>query len=275
MLDLHQAKVVAFLAAEKAGQFLRKNFGKHHKLIRKFGSDYATEDDLVSEKLITEVIKANFPHHQILTEESKTKQRHSDYQWVIDPLDGSVHYNRGVPIFCIGVALRYQGDLVLGVVYNPVTRQFFQAIKGQGAFLNNKKIRVSKTKSLKQANIYIETPEIKYAKQKRLNSQEFAEQLEDINYLITECASIESHRIGTWGLALVACGAFDTYIDFSNTTKLWDIASGCMLIKEAGGKVYELPAPEKGFVRICATNGLLDKELFRVLKTISYDKNKS
>ena len=269
MLDINQAKSVALLAAEKAGQHLRKNFGKQHKLIRKFAADYATEDDIIAEKLITEIIEANFPQHGILAEERKSFQSKSDYQWIIDPLDGSAHYNRGLPIFCVSIALRYKQKLVLGVIYNPITRQLFYAIKDQGAFLNSKKINVSKIKFLKKANIYIETPEIKFASQKELTKKKIAAQLKDINRLIINCAGVESHRLGSWGLALVAMGVFDAYLDFSNTTKLWDIASGCILVEEAGGKIYELPALQRGFVRICATNNLLDEELSQLLKTVN------
>lgn len=271
MLNLNQAKSVALLAAEKAGQHLRKNFGKQHKLIKKFAVDYATEDDIIAEKLIVKVIKANFPQHRILAEEKKSFQSKSDYQWIIDPLDGSAHYNRGLPIFCISIALRYKQKLVLGVVYNPITRQLFYATKDQGAFLNGKKINVSKIKSLKKASIYIETPEIKFASQKKLTEKIITAQLKDISRLIISCAGIESHRLGSWGLALVAMGVFDAYIDFSNTTKSWDVASGCILVKEAGGKAYELPALQRGFVRVCATNGLLDREISQLLKTVSLD----
>ena len=269
MLNLNQAKSVALLAAEKAGQHLRKNFGKRHKLIRKFADDYATEDDIIAEKLIIEIIKANFPQHKILAEEKKSFQGKSDYQWIIDPLDGSAHYNRGLPIFCVSIALRYRQKLVLGVVYNPITRQLFYAVKNQGAFLNDKKINVSKIKFLKKANIYIETPEIKFASQREPTEKRITTQIKDINCLVVNCASVESHRLGSWGLALVAMGAFDAYIDFSNTTKLWDVASGCILVREAGGKIYELPALKRGFVRICATNGLLDEEISHLLKTIN------
>jgi len=269
MLNLNQAKSVALLAAEKAGQHLQKNFGKQHKLIRKFATDYATEDDIIAEKLIVEVIKANFPQHRILTEEKKSFRGKSDYQWIIDPLDGSAHYNRGLPIFCISIALRYKQKLVLGVVYNPITRQLFYAMKDHGAFLNDRRINVSGIKFLKRANIYIETPEIKFASQKKLTEKRVTAQLKDINRLIINCAGIESHRLGSWGLSLVAMGVFDAYLDFSNTTKSWDVASGCMLVKEAGGKVYELPTLQRGFVCICATNGLLDEEISQLLKTVN------
>ncbi len=268
MQDLKQAKVVALLAAEKAGQHLRQAFGKRYKVLKKYGEDFATVHDLIAQKNIVQVIKANFPGHRIVTEEAKAGKSKSDYEWVIDPLDGSAHFNAGIPIFCISIALRYKGEIVLGVVYNPVTRQKFYAVKGQGAFLNNKKIKVSRTKSLKKARVYIETPEIKFASQKTQKTKDILDQLADINQLMTTCAGVESHRIGAWGLALVAMGAFDAYIDFSNSTKLWDVAAGCMLVREAGGQIYELPAPKRSFVRILGTNKLLDRELDDILKTV-------
>jgi myo-inositol-1(or 4)-monophosphatase len=135
-MDFEPYMQVAISAAEKGARILQMRFGNKSQVRKKAAEEIVTEADTESEKEIISAIRNNFPEHGILSEECGLKTGASDYKWIIDPLDGTVNFAHQVPICCISIALAFQDDIVLGIVFNPLTGEFFSAIKGRGAQLN-------------------------------------------------------------------------------------------------------------------------------------------
>src|SRR6056297_3496811 len=139
-------KKTALKAAKKAGQYILKNFHQVKKKDIKTKDNFAglaTKIDKTAEKIIKKIIIEKYPDHNILGEESGQSHKNSDYTWVIDPLDGTHNYLMGNPLFCTAIALTYKNEVILGVIYAPYLKELYWAEKGKGAYLNDKKIKVS------------------------------------------------------------------------------------------------------------------------------------
>lgn len=221
----------AYKAALAAGQILMDNFGKvkADEIRKKAATDFISFVDETSEKKIIEIIHSDFPDHGILAEESGSNKQKSSYRWIIDPLDGTTNYLHSIPIFAVSIALEFKGEIICGVVYNPLVNEMFWAEKGGGAFLNDLAISVSGTKSLSESFIATGFPfKIKHLLKKYLKVFEavFRE-------------SIGARRIGAAAidLAYVACGRFDGFWEIGLNP--WDIAAGIIIIEEAGGTVTD------------------------------------
>jgi len=132
-MDLGSFKQVAVKAAEKGARILQARYGNISRVRKKVAQEIVTEADTESEKEIIAVIRRSFPEHEILSEECGLITGSSEYKWIIDPLDGTVNFAHQVPIFCISIALESQGEMLVGVVLNPLSGELFSAVKGQGA----------------------------------------------------------------------------------------------------------------------------------------------
>ena len=136
-MDMHLAKHVGMAAAFKGANILRSYYGKLSSINKKGRTDLVTEADTESERAIIETIRNAFPHHSILAEESGLNQGTKDHQWVIDPLDGTTNFAHRFPFFAVSIGLRVEKEMVLGIVYNPCSEDFYIALKGQGTYHNN------------------------------------------------------------------------------------------------------------------------------------------
>ena len=136
--------------AREAGIFLKERLNEKHIIDYKGEINIVTEEDRLSEGMITSKINERYPDHDILAEESAGTARHSRRRWIIDPLDGTTNYAHGYPVFCVSIAFEEDSEILLGVIYNPMLDEMFMAEKGKGAFLNGKKIAVSNTTDLSQ-----------------------------------------------------------------------------------------------------------------------------
>ena len=252
--------------ARGAGKILLSHFGKLKDVRYKSGRrDPVSEADEASEAYIAGALKAAFPDYGFLGEETSSRAGGAparsvgrNARWVVDPLDGTVNYAHGLPQFCVSIALERDGESVVGVVYNPVSRELFHATKDGGAFLNNRPISVSKQKDLGKALVVTGFP---YDIDKRadLILGYFGKMVK---------ASQGMRRLGSAALDLcfVAAGRFDGYWELG--LKPWDTAAGYLIVREAGGKVTDLSGvefkPEIG--EIVASNGKIQKEMLEVLK---------
>lgn len=189
--------------------------------------DFYTEVDVQSEKLIISHIKANFPDHSILGEETGAEKTPSEYQWIIDPIDGTTNYIHGYPMYTISIALKYKDEMVIGLVYAPVIKFKFTAIKDQGAYLNGNKISVSSTKAL--INSLLATG-FQY---KRAVSNT---NLKYFNELINKISDIRRSGSAALDICMVAASFLDGFWEFD--LKEWDFSAGELILKEAGGKVF-------------------------------------
>lgn len=222
---------VAKTAAMKAGTFIMEHYGKLKKdaIRRKSRNDFLSFVDENSEKLIVETIHETFPDHDILAEEFGEIKQKSPYRWVIDPLDGTTNYISGIPVFAVSIALQKEGEIILGVVLDPVHNELFYAEAGKGAYCNNNEIHVSGNKSLSESFIATGFP---------FKAKHFLpEYLTAFESLFQEC--IGARRLGAAAidLAYVAAGRFEGFWELG--LKPWDMAAGSLIINEAGGKVTD------------------------------------
>lgn len=250
----------AIETAREAGQILLDKLGKI-TVSKKGDINLVTEADLASEKHIVEKIRSHYPKHSILAEESGESAAVVDgdkrWKWIIDPLDGTTNYAHGYPCFCVTIALEHDGEIVVGVTYDPTRNETFSAEKGQGASLNNKKIRVSDTEKLSEALIVTGFP---YDISQREN---FARHLTEF---LLKSRGVRRDGSAAIDMAYVACGRFDGF--WEEGLNPWDVAAGLLFIEEAGGRVsYYDDSPFSIYTPpICASNGLIHSQMLDILK---------
>ena len=222
---------IAIRAARAAGDVIIRQIDHVQDLpvTKKSRNDFVTEVDKHAEIAIIDTLRNSFPNHAFLAEESGQKGD-SPYLWIIDPLDGTTNYLHGFPQYAVSIALQHKGELVQAVVYDPLRQELFTASRGEGAMLNNKRIRVSKQKSLEGALLGTGFP---FKEQERLN-----EYLDSFKALFPMTAGIRRAGAASLDLAYVACGRLDGFWEFG--LKPWDMAAGALLIKEAGGMISDI-----------------------------------
>jgi len=218
--------------------------------------DLVTEVDQLSEKMLMKFIDERYPNHSILTEESGKIDHASDYQWIIDPIDGTTNYAHGFPAFGISIALNHQDETILGVGYFPKLGELYYAVKGKGAYLNDNRIQVSKTKELGKSLLSTGFP---YRRDNGLHVN-----LKYFEQLSRKVHGIRRTGSAAYDLCNVAAGRFDGYWEFY--LNLWDIAAGKLLVEEAGGKVISTPK-ENNILIISGNNEIFD-DLYEELKKI-------
>ena len=266
MISLGQAKRLAIQLAYKAGSVILKNEKKisvvKHKALRNF----CTNVDLCVERLIVKGIRKKYPEHNIIAEEETSINKKSDYTWIVDPIDGTKYFIKNVPLFTVCIALKYKDEVVMGVVYNPSTHHLYHAAKGAGAYLNNIKIEVSQIGSIKHAIAALDMQQIS-----RLKKPEIKKALKRLCSFALNTYRIRALGSGSLGLCYLAQGAYDIYFDLTGTAKLVDIAAGTIIVKEAGGFIYNFDK-YKGNIHgnahnrhLLATNSRLRKKIVRLL----------
>ncbi len=222
---------IAVRAARSAGNILTRYFEHTDTLTvtEKNKNEFVSEVDKAAEEAIIEVLRKSYPDHSILGEESGS-HKGNDYQWVIDPLDGTTNYLRGQPHFSISIALKFQGQLEHGVIYDPLREEMFSATRGAGAFLNDRRMRVTQRKGLDGALIGTGFP---YRDHSQLDA--YLGMLRD---MITDTAGIRRPGSAALDFAYVAAGRLDGFWELGLSE--WDFAAGALLVKEAGGTVTDI-----------------------------------
>jgi len=233
---MHPMINIAVRAARSAGGVLLRNFEHVDPLsiTSKGLNDFVSEVDKRAEQAIIEVLRDKYPHHRILAEESGS-QRGDDYQWVIDPLDGTTNYLHGLPQFSISIALKHKGRLEHALVYDPLREEMFTASRGSGAQLNDRKIRVSARKGLEGALLGTGFP---YREHRHLDAY-----LAMFKSLLQDTAGIRRPGSAALDLAYVASGRFDGFWELGLSE--WDVAAGALLVREAGGLVTDIGGGEQ------------------------------
>lgn len=265
--DLQKAKKVAQEAAVKAGDFLKQYQPKVTVKKYKDLGDIQTDADLKAEKIISQIITKSFPQHNIFSEEAGLTDKHSEYTWTIDPLDGTKEYIRGRSIFLTLVSLETKSDLLVGCVYNPNTKNIFSAAKGNHAFKNFKqKLSVSKTSQLKHAIIAVTLPT--YV----LKEPKFSQNWQFIRSLAQKTYRVRGFQFDALNICHTAQGAMEGFCCFTDTQfgpKWWDIAASLTIAQEAGAKITDLsgkPLKNQDLTNgIVVTNGLIHHQLLRMI----------
>jgi myo-inositol-1(or 4)-monophosphatase len=251
---------LAVEAALEAGRFLKANVGKIKTIERKGGQEtnLVTEIDRKAEQIIIGRIKEKYPDHDFLGEESGSADVKSEYKWIIDPLDGTINYTHGVPVFCVSIGLEHNGEIILGVVYDPNLDELFTAEKGKGAYLNKKRIEVSKKTRLIESLIVTGFPyDI------RDNPDPVVAHFRNF---LAEAQAIRRLGSAAIDLCYVAAGRFDGFLE--GMLNPWDMAAGVLMVTEAGGKWTDfrgLPSSVYG-KQMLATNTLIHDQMLAVLK---------
>ena len=225
-------------ACEKASKILIRDFGEVEKLqvSKKGPSDFVTNSDLKTEKIIIEELVRGRPDYSIISEENGVKENKDNKNtWIIDPIDGTVNFLHGIPHFATSIALKHENEIISGLIFDPIKDEMFYAEKNNGAYLNNKRIRVSKKNNIQ---------ECLFASGKVDKKIEFS-------YRKSGSAALD--------LAYIACGRYDGY--FQKNLHLWDIAAGLILVEEAGGVINQIDLNFHKDIKIIASSPDINEKL--------------
>ena len=234
---------VMIKAAEKASKVLIRDFGEIEKLqvSKKGPSDFVTNSDLKTEKIIIEELKKARPNYSIISEENGVQNnKDKDNIWIIDPIDGTINFLHGVPHFAISIGLKSNNEIISGLIFDPIKNEMFYAEKNNGAFFNNQRIRVSKKNMIDNCL---------FATGGKIQNEP------DLPYRKSGCAALD--------LAYVASGRYDGC--FQNNLNLWDIAAGIILVKEAGGIFNEIDLSVNENIKIIASSPDINSKLLQKL----------
>jgi myo-inositol-1(or 4)-monophosphatase len=258
--NIEELLKLAVRCAFTGGEIIRNGFHREKNITLKGFANPVTEFDNESEKRIVGAILKKFPAHSILTEEGLSSKGSADIKWIIDPLDGTVNFTHQIPFVCVSIGIEIEGRIEAGVIYNPILDEIYTAVKGSGAFLNKKKISVSKTASPGKSLLVTGFPYEREGRQ---------------DYLIAPLKKINENfqgfrRLGSaaMDMAYTARGSYEGF--YEENLKPWDTAAGKVLIEEAGGRITDYQNHEYSIYHktIAASNGLIHDELLAFLKDI-------
>jgi len=245
----------------KAAKILIRDFGEIEKLqvSLKGPGDFVTASDKKVEKIIIEELLQARPNYSVLSEEIGEIKNDEEFKWIIDPIDGTANFLHGIPHFAISIGLEHNGEIICGIVYDPIKDEMFIAEKGNGSYLNNQRMRVSARPKLKDCIIFTGGPK-QDSKNKDITLQEYKK--------ISSEVAIPIRKMGSASLdmAYVASGRCDGF--WQRNLNYWDIAAGIILVKESGGFITDFSG-ENRYIQnktILVTNSKINKEMIELLK---------
>lgn len=245
--------------AKQAGAFIKQERGHfdYNSVEIKGLNDLVSYVDKGAEKLITDNLALIFPEAGFIVEEN-TRNEKKEYNWIVDPLDGTTNFVHGIACFAVSIALEHQGEVILGVVYEVSRDECFSAFKGQGAFLNGKPIQVSKRKTLSESLIATGFPIYNFS---RLENY-----LTALKTFMHQTHGLRRIGAAAADLCYLACGRVDAFFEYN--LNAWDVAAGALIVQEAGGKVTDFSGGNTWLFgkEISCTNTLLDEEFNKVIR---------
>jgi myo-inositol-1(or 4)-monophosphatase len=233
MITYSPEMAVAIQAARTAGAFLRDHFDDDKKVDEESQNDVKIELDKRSQHLIESILLGAFPDHAVLGEEGTAGNPDSECEWIVDPIDGTVNYYYGIPWYCVSIALRKRGELVLGVIYDPSTDECWHAEKGGLAYKNARPISCSSRDKMAEAIVFVGHGKTDGSKEKGI--ERFAK-------IAWQVRKVRNNGSAALAMAYIACGRFDSYVE--SVISIWDIAAGKVIVEAAGGKVILEPKAE-------------------------------
>lgn len=236
---------------------LRSGMDEGREISFKGVVDLVTNFDRRAQDLIYDRLSATFPEHGFLAEEGLSRREKSEFRWVFDPLDGTTNFAHRFPIFTVSIALEHQGSIVLGVVYDPMREEMFQAVKGEGAWLNGRRISVSSVADLDGSLLATGFPYD--LRESPVNN------ITHFNHFLTRAQAVRRCGSAALDLCYVGCGRFDGFWELK--LKPWDQAAGALIVEQAGGRVSDFAGGAFDITgREClASNGLVHEGMIRVL----------
>jgi myo-inositol-1(or 4)-monophosphatase len=257
-LDLKKALEFAVETAYAAGKLQKEKYEKRGLVVKHKGLiNLVTEVDLECEKLITSAISKNYPDHEILAEEGTDVKSGSGYAWYVDPLDGTTNYAHGFPFFAPSIALSYEGETLVGAVYDPMRDEMFSGTRGGGAFLNGARVAVSAVDKMDDALLATGFPY-----DLRTNKHN---NVENFGRVALQCQAVRRAGAAALDLCYVACGRFEGFWEM--WLYPWDMAAGALFVLEAGGVVSDMRGgPLDLFGKtVCAANKGIHPKLLPLL----------
>lgn len=245
---------IMILAARKAGRSLAKDFREVENLqvSMKGAGDFVSKADFAAEQIIKDELMGNRPNYGWVGEESKEeKGKDPTRRWIVDPLDGTTNFLHGLPHWAVSIALEFKGEIVSAVVYDPSKDEMFVAEKGQGAFMNESRLRVSGRTKLIESIFSTGLP---FA-----GSTDLPETLQELARILPTCAGVRRWGAAALDLAYVAAGRYDGY--WERRLNVWDIAAGILIVKESGGLIEPFTAGGNMLTDgelICASESIFD-----------------
>ncbi|MBM3285018.1 MAG: inositol monophosphatase, partial [Candidatus Aminicenantes bacterium] len=245
-------------AAREAGRMLKEGMDARREVFFKGKVDLVTNFDRQAQEMIFDRLSADFPGHGFLAEEGLRREPEKDFLWVIDPLDGTTNYAHRFPIFCISIALQFRGRTVLGLVYDPMREEMFQAVEGKGGTLNGEKIRVSRVDDLDRSLLATGFPYD--VRESRINN------IDHFNDFVVRAQAVRRCGSAALDLCYVGCGRFDGFWELK--LKPWDVAAAALVVKEAGGRLSDFDGAEFRIdgAEVLASNGLIHEAMIQVLQ---------
>ena len=245
----------------RAGEIQLSRRESGFQIDKKGTIDLVTEVDLECEKMCRALLAERFPHHDILAEELSSgpgQPRTSRYRWVFDPLDGTTNYAHGLPVFCASLALEIDGRAEVGAIYDPTRKELFTGERGQGAFVNGTRLRVSETRSLLDALLVTGFPYDVHEKLVPL--------LAMFGAFLGEARAVRRLGSAALDLCYVAAGRFDGF--WEQTLKPWDVAAGALIVEEAGGRITGMDGSQfdPAAAHLVASNGQIHEAMLDVIK---------
>ena len=258
---------IAVRAARAAGNIIVRNMDRidRLKIASKTNNDFVSEVDHQAESTIIDILRQSYPDHGFYAEESGKQDENAEYQWIIDPLDGTTNYLHGFPQFAVSIALKHKARLEAAVIYDPFSQELFTAARGEGAQLNEKRIRVSGHTGLKGALLSTGFP---YTDQSYLDTY-----LETMKALMAPAAGIRRPGSAALDLAWMAAGRTDGFWEFN--LNAWDIAAGALIVREAGGIVTDFNGSD-GYLEtgdIIAASPKVFPEMLKIIESCVRDSD--
>jgi myo-inositol-1(or 4)-monophosphatase len=263
-MDTEKYLEEARFIARKAGKMLKENIDTSAEVQFKGLVDLVTDFDNRAQKMIFEYLSDRFPDHDFLGEEDLKQERGREFRWIIDPLDGTTNYAHGFPIFCVSIALEQEGDVLMGVVYDPMRDEMFSAVKDEGARLDGKALHVSRVDDLNKSLVATGFPYD--IRESEVNN------IDHFNHFLVRVQAIRRCGSAAMDLCYIACGRFDGFWELK--LHPWDVAAGALVVQEAGGRITDFQNREFSVFgsEILATNGLIHDQMVEVLSLGSRER---
>jgi myo-inositol-1(or 4)-monophosphatase len=259
-MNLSKLTAEVIVLTKEVGEFIRAEalVFNRESVEYKGLHDMVSYVDKTAEIKLVKGLSALLPEAGFVTEEKTSSIKGEEYNWIIDPLDGTTNFIHGIPTFSVSIALQYKEELVLGVVYEINRDECFSAWKNGGAYLNNNRISVSKAPTIENTLLATGFPFYEFA--------DMEPYLNVLRVLMQKCHGIRRIGSAAVDLAYVACGRFDGYFEYNLNS--YDVAAGIVLVREAGGDIFDFKGGDEPVSRreIIATNGHISEELVNVIK---------
>jgi myo-inositol-1(or 4)-monophosphatase len=258
-LQLNQLLSKTINTAKKADEFIRieKEKFSSDKIEIKGLNDLVSYVDKTAEQIIVGDLQKHFPEAGFIVEENTLSEK-KEYNWIVDPLDGTTNFIHGIPCYAVSIALEYKGEIILGVVHEVSRNECFYAVKGGGSFLNEKPIKVSNNNFLKDSLIATGFPIYNFSR--------IEPYLKNLEFLMRHTHGIRRIGSAASDMCYLACGRVDAFFEYNLNP--WDIAAGALIVKEAGGTVCDFKGEQNWLFgkEIIATNGNIEKEFKEAIK---------